>query len=109
MTPIYLRSETEAAMIAGLPAYMRSTDEQGNPIWAVAGQIPRFDLCIIGPIVTTPAVIDPETGEEITPAVIDDRFHVNLMVDDEALTDIPESLIVDPVPATPAVKFAGVE
>lgn len=33
----------------------------------------------IGPIVTTPAVIGPD-GEIVTPAVMDDRHHVNVRV-----------------------------
>jgi hypothetical protein len=32
----------------------------------------------IGPIVTTPAVIDPETGDVVTHAVVDEHFHVNV-------------------------------
>ena len=33
----------------------------------------------IGPIVTTPAVLD-EDGEIVTPAVVDDHWHVNVRV-----------------------------
>ncbi len=46
----------------------------------------------IGPIVTTPAVIDPETGNVITPAVVDEHFHVNVR-----LTQIAGPL-PDPLP-----------
>lgn len=91
LTPLYLRASDETVMISGLPAYMRSIDAAGNGIWAVAGLSPRFDLCVIGPVEA------------------DDRFHVNVLVDETALSDIPPELIIDPAPATPAVKFAGVE
>jgi hypothetical protein len=46
----------------------------------------------IGPIVTTPAVIDPETGDVVTPAVVDEHFHVNVR-----LTQISGPM-PDPVP-----------
>lgn len=44
--------------------------------WLTASHTHALD--VIGPVVTTPAVLDPQTGVETTPAVIDQRFHVNL-------------------------------
>jgi hypothetical protein len=46
----------------------------------------------IGQIVTTPAVIDPETGDVVSPAVVDEHFHVNVR-----LTQIAGPM-PDPVP-----------
>lgn len=109
MTPLYLRAETEVAMISALPGYMRSVDQAGTGIWCQARRSPRFDLCVLGPVETTPAVIEPLTGAIVTPAVLDTGFHVNLLVSDDVLADIPGSVILDPVPVTPACIFAGVE
>lgn len=39
----------------------------------------------IGSIVLTPATVEPITGLELTPAIIDDRFHVNLRLAEPAL------------------------
>lgn len=55
---------------------LRTVDADGAPCWLTAG--PVCDLATIGPLALTPAVVDPETGEVLTPAVIDERYHLNV-------------------------------
>lgn len=64
--------ETEAAQ--ALAAY-RQEDQ-----WITASHGHALD--VIGPVVIVPPVIDPATGEIITPPVMDNRFHVNLRLMD---------------------------
>ncbi|WP_396190323.1 hypothetical protein, partial [Flavobacterium sp.] len=47
----------------------------------------------IGPIVTTPAVIG-EDGEIVTPAVMDDRHHVNVRIVHLPYTVAPDETVV---------------
>ena len=69
-----LRADTEAALIDALPM-LRGTDD-GTPCWLTAG--PVCDLDVIGPLALTAPVVDPESGEVVTPAVVDERFHANV-------------------------------
>jgi len=68
---IMLRFADEATAKAKLSAY------QGEDGWLTASHAHALDP--IGPIVTAPAEVDDE-GEIITPAVVDEGFHVNLRV-----------------------------
>lgn len=72
MIDLMLRFADEAEAAALLAAYR----QEGQ--WITASHDHALDL--IGSVVTTPAVIDQSTGETVTPAVIDPRFHVNLRV-----------------------------
>lgn len=63
----------------------------------------------IGPITTTPAVLDEE-GNELSPAVIDNRYHVNVRLDAESPSAIsgPGIEWLDPATIlTPARIWAG--
>lgn len=44
----------------------------------------------IGPVVLTPAVLDDE-GNEITPAVMDNRFHLNMRISEPLLSKADEN------------------
>lgn len=70
-----VRADDEAALVDALPM-LRAPDADGNPYWMTAG--PTCDFVLIGPLELVPPVVDPETGEEVTPAVIDQRCHANL-------------------------------
>jgi hypothetical protein len=52
-------------------------DEKGNKSYVPS---PGISIAAVGPITLKPAVLDEE-GNEVTPAVTDDRFHVNFMID----------------------------
>jgi len=79
---IYLHAETEAEMHAAL-AFMR--DDDG---WIDS---PMYSIDVIGPVVLTTSVIDAD-GNEVTPAVIDDRFHVNLRCEPSIADQIPNDI-----------------
>jgi hypothetical protein len=64
------RADTKAAWDA-YASDMALTDDEGRPLGCYIDEI--------GPIVVTPAVIGPD-GEIVTPAVMDDRWHVNVRV-----------------------------
>ena len=76
----------------------KATDKAGWDAYAasvnltVEGMPSGCYIDTIGPIVTTPAVIDPETGDVVTPAVVDNHHHVNVR-----LTQIAGPM-PDPVP-----------
>lgn len=75
MQTLRLRADTEAALIDALPM-LRTTDADGVPCWLTAG--PVCDVDPIGPLALTPPVTDPESGEVVTPAVVDERWHANV-------------------------------
>lgn len=75
MQTIHLRATDEAALADALPQ-LRGTDGDGSPCWLLASHHHALDP--IGHLALTQAVVDPETGDVVTPAVIDDAFHANL-------------------------------
>lgn len=75
MTTLRLRADTEAALIDAMPM-LRTVDADGATCWLTAG--PVCDLDPIGPLALTAPVVDPDTGEVVTPAVVDERFHANV-------------------------------
>ena len=75
MKTLRLRADTEAALVEALPM-LRTVDADGTPCWLTAG--PACDLDPIGPLALTAPVVDPETGEVVEPAVVDERYHANL-------------------------------
>ena len=90
---LYLVADTEAEMIAAIP-FARGMD--GNGSWLTNG--PGFSCCALGPICTSPAVLGPDMTV-ITPAVMDERFHVNLSLfglGNDLLATIPPAVIVSP-------------
>lgn len=93
MIDIYLRAATEADLITACP-FLRGPDD----IW-ITGTA-DYALSIIGPVVTTPGEYDDE-GEEITPPVIDARFHANLRCSEAIAALVPPEVIVNPDPDNP--------
>lgn len=86
MIDLYLRADTEVEMIEALPF------ARGDEGWLSAGA--GFALDVIGPVVITPAVFE---GDEIaTPAVLDNRFHVNLRCSPDIAEQVPMELRVTP-------------
>lgn len=63
-TMIYFRADDEATFAASWPSLV------GHP-----------DTDHIGAVITTPGTYDDE-GNEVTPPVVDSRYHVNLLVRD---------------------------
>ena len=92
MIDIYLRTDTAEALAAACP-FLRSKDEDGADIWLLAGDGFAFDP--IGPVVTVPGTYDEE-GNEITPPVIDNRFHANLRCTTDIAEEVPAELRVTP-------------
>ncbi len=75
MKTLRLRADTEAALIDALPM-LRGEDVDGAPCWLTAG--PVCDVDPIGALALTAPATDPDSGEVVTPAVVDDRFHANV-------------------------------
>jgi hypothetical protein len=91
----------------------RATDEATWDAWAAIVSL-TYDghpngcyIDEIGPVVVTPAVVGPD-GEIITPAVMDDRYHVNVRLTQIA-GPLPDPLPEDYVPQghNPAVLAQG--
>lgn len=98
-TDLFLRADTEAALKAALPAFM--LDDEGNVMSGGQGWALDWNV----PVVSVPAVHDAETGEAITPAVMDTRFHANLCYrPDMVNVEIASAYVVAPV--TPQRVFA---
>lgn len=72
MTDLMLRFPDEATAIGKLGEY------RADGQWITASHTHALDP--IGAVVLVQAVIDPETGDVITPATVDDGFHVNLRI-----------------------------
>lgn len=102
-TDYCLKAADEAAMIAAL-GFARGKDENGNPIWLLSG--PGYVLDIIGPVVITHATYDAD-GNELTPAVMDNSFHVNIRIFDGFEGTIPDDVKMNPEPTTPVRVFAS--
>ncbi|CAO3403500.1 hypothetical protein [Azospirillum palustre] len=102
MTDLMLRFDTEAAAAAVLPMF------RADGQWLTASH--DHGLCAIGPVVTTPAVVDA-SGAIVTPAVMDERWHANLRLldhpDEAAIVAACEPYAVNP--PHPAVVWAGGE
>ena len=103
----YLTADTKEAILADLRSKgfeWYDTDDMGNPTgtrdpkkMAVA-TVRGVGSCIyLEHLIETPAVIDPETGEVITPPVFDTQFHANARMREE--TDFATAM--DPIPASP--------
>lgn len=92
MIDLYLRTNTAEAL-AYLCPFLHSKDENDDSIWLLAGEGFAFDP--IGPIVVVPGTYDEE-GNEITPPVIDNRFHANLRCTEGVAVKVPESIRVYP-------------
>lgn len=87
MIDLYLRGDTEYDLISALP-FLR--DDEG---WKAND--PRFAIDVTGPVITTAAIIDDD-GNETTPAVFDNRFHINVRCEPLIADQIPEYVCVTP-------------
>lgn len=97
MQTFYLRFDNRAELLTAL-------DAAG---WMDEGKIARpadMRLDEIGPITTTPAVYD-EAGEEVSPATIDGRHHVNVYSLDGNPLPAALSAYAIAAPATPLRVF----
>ena len=92
MIDICLRAADEAALAAACP-FLRGLDDEGAPCWLTAGNGWALDL--IGPVALSPGQYD-EDGNEVTPPVIDSRYHANLRCSAAVADLVPEDLIVTP-------------
>ncbi|WP_173931398.1 hypothetical protein [Chelativorans sp. Marseille-P2723] len=92
MIDIYLRAGNAGALVSACP-FLRGEDERGKRFWITAGD--GFVLDVIGPVVITPGEHDDE-GDEITPPVIDGRFHVNLRCTPAVAAQVPDHFKVEP-------------
>lgn len=88
MINLYLRTDTAETLASFLP-WLKN--EEGG--WLLAGDSFAFDP--IGAVVTAPGEYDEE-GNEITPPVIDNRFHANLRCAEAVAAKVPESIRVYP-------------
>jgi len=86
MVDTLLRAEREADWFSGAFYYdLLIADDEGNVTAS-----PGVDIDYIGAVVLTPAVIDAE-GNEVTPAITDDRLHINLRISGAALAKVGET------------------
>lgn len=92
MIDLHLRAGNAGAMASACP-FLRIEDEEGKKHWATSGE--GFAADIIGALVIEPGAYDEE-GNELTPPVVDDGFHVNLRCTEEVATRVPASVIVTP-------------
>lgn len=108
MTVLRLRTDTEAAMIAACPLSFRYTDENGAGQWRTKGD--GFDLKIHGAWCMQNAMLDnsdPDNPKQVSPPVWDERFHMDVVCDDDVAAQIPDAIKIYPV--TPGHTFQGVE
>lgn len=93
MIDLFLRAGNAGALASACP-WLRGMDEEtGERFWIHAG--PGFAFDPIGPLETASATYD-ENGEELTPPVIDGRFHANLRCTQEVAAQVPETMLVNP-------------
>lgn len=92
MIDLYLRAGNAGALASACP-FLRGENEDGDRYWITSGDGWAFDP--IGPIVTSPGTYDEE-GEELTPPVIDNRFHANLRCTEAVAELVPETVRVNP-------------
>ena len=103
----YLTADTKEAILADLRSKgfeWYDTDDMGNPTGTrdpkkmEVATVRGVGSCIyLEHLIETPAVIDPNTGEVITPPVFDTQFHANARMREE--TDFATAM--DPIPASP--------
>lgn len=75
-----LRADTQAAWEAAALAQNVLVKQPDGSLVPNAG----ISIDVLGPVVKVPAVIDPATLTVTTPAVMDERYHVNMRLDPRA-------------------------
>ncbi len=89
---LYLRADTEADLIAALP-FARWTDDDEIAHWNRDAD--EWALDLIGPMMVSAGTYD-EAGDELTPPVIDNRFHANMRCSEAIAALVPEAIQVAP-------------
>ena len=102
MIDLYLRAGNAGALASACP-FLRGEDEDGNRFWITSGE--GWALDVIGPVVLEPGAYDDE-GAELTPPVIDTRFHANLRCTEEVAAMVPETVTISPEPDSPVRVWA---
>ena len=92
MIDLFLRTANAGALASACP-FLRGEDELGEKHWITSGE--GWALDVIGPLVTDPGTYDPETGEQLTPPVLDSRFHANLRCTYDIAELVPEHCKID--------------
>lgn len=92
MIDAILRADTRAAwetaaIAAEILEYITLRAPEGDGYVDVLRPVPGNNIDIIGAAVIEEAVLDEE-GNEVTPAVLDERFHVNLRLAEPALSKV---------------------
>lgn len=80
--------------------------EVGESVYAFTLDGHSGALDEVGLIIDEPGTYDPDTGEEITPPVYIDAWHLNVVLKTPLSEVLSEYLVV---PATPQRVFAGFE
>lgn len=93
MNVLYLRADSEVALIAAL-AFARMADTNGQGGWCTATA--EYALDIIGVIYNDDAVY--VNSALVTPATSKSGFHANLKCNDRILALVPVSVIIVPPP-----------
>lgn len=93
MIDLYLRAGNAGALASACPWLRGEDEETGERFWLTSGEGFAFDP--IGVLVLDPGTYDDE-GAEISPPVIDDRFHANLLCTEDVAALVPETFRVRP-------------
>ena len=93
----------EKTAMAALPGFIR-TDANGVSNWIT--DCHGWHLTPICPMELVRAVVDHATMTVTTPAVLDNAFHLNIVLNDASLAaQMPNANVI--VPVNPRVKVAG--
>lgn len=87
MIDLCLRAGNAGAFASACP-FLR-----GDGQWLTSGD--GFSLDVIGSVITTPGSYDDE-GAELTPPVLDNRFHANLRCTEEIAAMVSETFVINP-------------
>lgn len=99
MTDLLIRVQDEHELAEVLPQY--ATPVRGGYRWRKASH--AHHLVLVGPIVVEPAVYDMDFVE-LTPAVMDDRYHAGLRILSGPVPEIPEYALL-PNPEHPRRRW----
>lgn len=93
MIDLYLRAGNAGALANACPFLRGEDPETKERFWISNGE--GFALDVIGSITITSGTYSEE-GNELTPSVMDDRFHVNLRCTDAIAALVPDTVRVNP-------------
>lgn len=92
MIDLHLRAGNAGALTSACP-FLRGEDENGERYWITSGD--GFALDVIGSVIVENGTYDQD-GNEVTPPVIDNRFHANLRCTEAVAELVPETVLVWP-------------